>query len=79
METESMEILRIAICDDEQIARELLEKYIQDWSNRRDYPIKISSFSGGKELLLALDQNNYDLALLDIQMQAPDGCRGSIE
>lgn len=70
-----MEVLRIAICDDEQIARELLEKYIHDWSNRRNYPIEISSFSGGKELLLALGQNNYDLALLDIQMQAPDGMR----
>ena len=26
-----MDTLRIAICDDEQIERELLEKYIHEW------------------------------------------------
>lgn len=68
-----MEALRIAICDDEQIERELLEKYVQDWSMQRNHPTEISSFSRGTELLQALRQSTYDLALLDIQMQAPDG------
>lgn len=68
-----MDVFRVALCDDEQIERELLEKYIQDWADQHCYPVAISSFPSGAKLLQALSANSYDLALLDIQMQAPDG------
>lgn len=68
-----MNALQIAICDDEQIERELLEKYIQEWADQRNHTVITSSFSGGKALLQGFHQNTYDLLLLDIQMQAPDG------
>lgn len=70
-----MEPLRIALCDDEQAMRELLEKYIGEWAVLRNHPAAVSSFCSGGELLRALDGKPFDLVVLDIQMQEPDGMR----
>lgn len=69
----TMDIFRIGLCDDEQIERNLLETYIQEWSAQRNHPVAVSSFSGGLDLLQAYKRNLFDLFLLDIQMQEPDG------
>ncbi len=68
-----MDTLRIAICDDEQIERELLEKYIHEWQARQSHPVTTASFPGGADLLHMHNRHPFDLILLDIQMQEPDG------
>ena len=68
-----MEPLRIAVCDDEQAQRELLEEYIRKWAKGREYQAGISSFSDGEALLAAFSRESFDLLLLDIQMQGTDG------
>ena len=68
-----MEVLNIAICDDEEAERELLEKYVEAWASCGNHRISISSFSNGAAFLLAFHEKGFDLALLDIQMQEPDG------
>lgn len=68
-----MEPLRIAVCDDEQAQRELLEEYIRKWAKGKEYQAGISSFSDGEALLAAFSRESFDLLLLDIQMQGTDG------
>lgn len=48
-----MKPLRIAVCDDEQAERELLEKYIRDWATFRKYQAIVFSFSDAESLLQA--------------------------
>lgn len=68
-----MKPLRIAVCDDEQAERELLEKYIRDWATFRKYQAIVFSFSDAESLLQAFFQKGFDIVLLDIQMQGTDG------
>ena len=68
-----MDTLRIAICDDEQIERELLEKYIHEWQARQSHPVTTASFPGGADLLHMHNRHPFDLILLDIAMPMMDG------
>lgn len=68
-----MDLLRIGLCDDEQAERQLLEKYIKDWSDYGKHQAAVFSFSEGEALLQAFSRDGFDLVLLDIQMQKLDG------
>ncbi|MFB3776725.1 MAG: sigma-54-dependent transcriptional regulator [Bryobacteraceae bacterium] len=58
---------RILIVDDEHVVRDSLAK----WFDSEGY--ETGSASGGREALLAVQQKQYDLALLDIKMPGMDG------
>ncbi len=58
---------RILIVDDELVVRDSLEK----WFDSEGY--ETGSACGGREALLAVQQKQYDLALLDIKMPGMDG------
>lgn len=68
-----MDALTIAVCDDVDIERELLERYVRQWAVQRNRKISVSSFSEGDALLKAFGEGRFDLVLLDIQMQGQDG------
>lgn len=66
-----MKILRIAICDDDQIMQtqvyELLKKYFSD----KHIKVEIKIFSDGDELIK--DSSIYDIIVLDIEMERKNG------
>lgn len=61
--------MRIAICDDEPADLKQLKQYATKYNPR--YPI--TCFNSGKALLHALNNTTYDVILLDIEMDAPNG------
>jgi DNA-binding LytR/AlgR family response regulator len=61
--------MKIAICDDEPQDLEQLKRYCQ----RYDPTLKLGLFADGQQLLDAFQKDFYDIILLDIQMEQPDG------
>ena len=67
-------MLRIAICDDEQLFVELEKKYIEDYLTDKDVGFKIDCFISGSSFLDHLcEDNNYQLVLLDVKMKSDNG------
>ena len=66
-------MVTIAICDDEEIQRNLLKKLVEAWAVRRNHALRVSLFASGKELLEGWKKERCDIVLLDIQMPDMDG------
>ena len=66
-------MVTIAICDDEEIQRNLLKKLVEAWAAGRNHALRVSLFASGKELLEAWKKERCDIVLLDIQMPDMDG------
>ena len=66
-------MVTIAICDDEEIQRNLLKKLVEAWAAGRNHALRVSLFASGKELLEAWKKERCDIVLLDIQMQGRTG------
>ncbi len=64
-------MIRFAVCDDEPLLRRQLEEGIRRQMAGRPGGYTISSFADGNALLQSDDA--FDILLLDIQMQAPNG------
>ena len=68
--------MRIAVCDDEEAQRQLIAKYLQEWSLQRKRPVEILTFSGGEDFLFQWeDDKAFDLLVLDIEMGAVNGVK----
>lgn len=70
--------MRIVICDDEPMYRELLHERILQYGIAQDFETEIAEYEGGEQLLAALDAGERaDVYFLDIQMEngADDGIR----
>lgn len=64
--------MRILICDDDDITRNLLKRYIQEYFARQNIAIpEFELYSNGLSLLE--DTGNCDFLFLDIEMPGPDG------
>ena len=63
----------IALCDDDKNAIPVISGAARSAFESRGFQVKLDTFTSGKELLAALDQNPYDLILLDIDMPGLDG------
>lgn len=68
------EIINIAICDDEKLQVELLEKYVKSWASRKNIIVHIESFYNAEsfEFKWSMDKK-YDILLLDIEMPGING------
>lgn len=67
-------MLRIAICDDEQIFREKVKEYVEQYLIERDMSYELDEFSSGKEFLgLGTERLRYSIVFLDINMDEIDG------
>ena len=62
-----MELIEIAVCDDEKIVRERIISLIE----KQHADCHIDSFEAGKELLA--DRKHFDIIFLDIQMEGMNG------
>ena len=66
--------MRVAICDDEQVQLELLEKYLSEWGKERSILIETSLFLSGESFLFSWAEDKaYDLLILDIEMGKING------
>ena len=62
--------MRIAICEDEQIYRDMLKSKILAYFNKAD----ADTYNDGIDLLKAIDSGRkYDLIFMDLQMEHSDG------
>ena len=63
---------RIAVVDDLPEERSRLEEYLRRFAGERKLTVTVDPFEGGESFLAAFD-HNYDIVLLDIEMQGIDG------
>lgn len=63
--------MNIAICDDEVLFREDLEKHLRNYYNRKSLVLKIVTFSCGEDLLES--DVDFDLIFLDVEMDGKNG------
>lgn len=69
-----MNKLKIAICDDEKLQLNLLEKYCLAWLSENKLHAEITTYSSAEAFLFAYeDDKTFDILLLDIQMKELDG------
>lgn len=67
-------MVKIALCDDEEIQLDNLEKYINEWSKISKREVGIDKFLSAEEFLFDWKNGEeYNIALLDIQMSKMDG------
>jgi len=66
------EKLKIAICDDHMIERTIIQIYIDEYFRSRQMGVEVREFCSGTEFISG-DVSSYDLAILDIYMDGPDG------
>ncbi|MBR2950130.1 MAG: response regulator transcription factor [Lachnospiraceae bacterium] len=66
--------MRVAVCEDERSAQELLKKYLAEWAMQKQIPMQCSSFDNAESFLFDWEEDkNFDLLILDIEMGALNG------
>lgn len=61
--------MRIAICDDEEAQRLLLQKYVEEWAQENGIHLETRLFVSGENFWFAWeDDSAYDLLVFDIEM-----------
>ncbi len=66
--------VKIAIVEDEQTHRKLLEQYLEAWSRQRQQSIEVLAFSSAESFLFAWEEaKDFDILFADIQMDGMDG------
>lgn len=66
--------MKLAIIEDEQAHTELLNRYIEMWSQDRGIPVTITPFPSAESFLFTWEEErDFDLLLVDIQMKEMNG------
>ena len=66
--------MKLAIIEDEQAHTELLNRYVEMWSQDRDIPVTITPFPSAESFLFTWEEErDFDLLLVDIQMKEMNG------
>lgn len=67
-------MLNIAVVDDEQVHRDILIKYIEEWKSREHLDVKVESFESSEAFYFMWCENQYfDVLFLDIMMGGDNG------
>lgn len=61
--------MKIAICDDDKQAAARLSGFVTKWVAEQQMPIEVIVTNGSEPFLAAMEQNDFDLALLDIRLE----------
>lgn len=55
-------MLKIAICDDEKVFRDNINKYVAAYLNEKEISYEIDTFSSGKEIIdLGIEIKQYNI------------------
>lgn len=66
--------INIAICDDEKVQVELLEKYVNSWAKLNNRKVNIEKFYTGDAFHFSWSMDKkYEILLLDIEMPGTNG------
>lgn len=66
--------IKFAICDDNSIDSNYVYELVKKWSNENKYQVDIETFSSAESFLFHyIDNKDYDVLLLDIEMKKMDG------
>ena len=71
--------MRLTICDDMEIYSDLLKEMLQKYWPKTKEPLEIDSFSSGEEVLANYENDKYDAAILDVQMEGITGYETAYE
>lgn len=66
---------KIAICDDNLIQTDIIEKYIVDICKNKKLSVRIFKFDLGKKLLDNIVEKNFEIVFLDINMPEMNGLK----
>lgn len=67
-------MVRIALCDDNELQRELLQDTLRDYASQATVRLELTAFSDGSELLAHVRENGpFDLYILDLIMPGVNG------
>lgn len=64
---------RIAICEDDEMERTVLQELVKAWAEANDVEVFVSSFASGEELIWSFSDRRYDILFLDILLEELDG------
>ena len=65
---------QIAVCDDQQESLEYISALVQSWAEQLGISVRLSCFQSGESFLFTYaEQKNFDILLLDIEMNAING------
>ncbi|MCM1261382.1 MAG: LytTR family DNA-binding domain-containing protein [Butyrivibrio sp.] len=66
--------MRIAVCDDDEAQRLLLQKYTKEWAHENKLSVEMKLFADGESFWFAWeDDSDYDLLIFDIEMRRLSG------
>ena len=65
--------IKIAICDDEEVISIQLETTIMKYLKQKGIPCQVDVFCSGEELCKEMEENDYDLLFLDIELPQMNG------
>lgn len=68
-------VLQLALCDDDNLFSEHLEKLVVEWARREGEKINIKKYNDGSKLLdyICMEGIQFDIILLDMQMKNMNG------
>ena len=62
--------MRIAVCEDNEIDREIMEHFLNRYSSERSFSFELEPYKSGKNFLYDMEEAAYfDIAFLDIYME----------
>ena len=66
--------MRIAICDDEEVQRQLLAEYLREWADTVHLLLETVSYPNAESFLFQWEEDkDFDLLILDIEMGQING------
>ena len=67
-------VIRIAICEDNQEHADILKKMVERWAAKENIEVNIGYYKSAEQFLFFMNEDaHYDLAFLDIQLERMNG------
>ena len=73
-------MIKIAICDDEELFRSEMEKFVSVYGNESDTEIEIDTYESASQMVKEIHDSGkrYDILFTDIEMPGLDGMEAAM-